>query len=735
MNEVCVSKFLSAHCPVRLGNGVHFGAYTSPRKDFFVYTLLYYIYKCTHARTHARTFYLLRARNIFSLIITMLLFVQLATVKAQQAATQQYTVSGTAQMNFPINDGRIHADFGSNRQEIEKLNAIIHQVLADTTATMQRIVICGYGSPDGSYAFNERLAKKRADGLMASVAEKASFPKNIIEVRYVAEDWEGLEAFVEAASVNQLPHRNELLKVIRSNRSADAKERIIRKRYPADFKYLKNHGLQQLRRSDYLIEYLTRDPNAVQTMAQIQQGLFTSQSGNLASAGGLPNQDGSQSNSGGGQQNAGTPGGGSSGVQGGSSGVQGGSSGAQGHSAGAQPGSTDKLQQDSNQANQLAASQMGGQNGDSGIKWWMLLIGGLLLLALIAAGLMIRRYAALLDEKNATINRMKYELRLLKNAAMKREEEEKKHQPVSVPQAVVSQVPEPVVVSDEPVATSDEPVVAVPEEPVATVDEPVVASDDQKEEEIPVIPFVERPKTLVFGAESVVDDSERSFEDEKTTEEEPETTDGEEITVVEEPETTAAEKEENTVVEEPETTSEEPETVVDDEESTSEEDETADESSVEAAPAANAHDYERFLRMDKEVTEKKLYLDGNLNRRKLMRIAGVDKNRFGMMMRKYAKTNFSGYINAKRMEYAAQLITEHPEYTMKQVAEACGYNSQSTFFRVFKSVFDITPIELSQKSKQGESSVNQEVISFSKSPSGQNGIPREQMIKFGSDND
>ena len=83
-------------------------------------------------------------------------------------------------MNFPINDGRIHADFGSNRQEIEKLNAIIHQVLADTTATMQRIVICGYGSPDGSYAFNERLAKKRADGLMASVAEKASFPNCLI---------------------------------------------------------------------------------------------------------------------------------------------------------------------------------------------------------------------------------------------------------------------------------------------------------------------------------------------------------------------------------------------------------------------------------------------------------------------------------------------------------------------------------------------------------------------------
>ena len=190
-----------------------------------------------------------------------------------------------------------------------------------------------------------------------------------------------------------------------------------------------------------------------------------------------------------------------------------------------------------------------------------------------------------------------------------------------------------------------------------------------------------------------------------------------------------------TVVEEPESVSDDAVTVGDDEESASEEEETPDESTVEDAPAGNSYDYERFLRMDKEVTEKKLYLDGNLNRRKLMRIAGVDKNRFGMMMRKYAKTNFSGYINSKRMQYAAQLITEHPEYTMKQVAETCGFNSQSTFFRVFKSVFGITPIELSQNNKAGESVKSQEVISFPKSQGGQNSTPREQMIKFGADND
>ena len=713
MNEVCVSKLMSAHYPVRLDNGVHFSAYTSLRKGSFVTTLLENIYKCTHARTYTRTLYLLRARSIFSIIIMMLLSLQLVTVKAQQTGTQQYTVIGTAQMNFPINEGRIHTDFAGNRQETDKLQAIIDLVLADTTATMQRIVICGYGSPDGSYAFNERVAKMRADGLRASVAEKASFPQNLIEVRYVAEDWEGLAAFVEAASADQLPHRNDLLKVIRSNRSADAKERIIRKQYPADFSYLKNNGLPQLRRSDYMIEYLTRDPNAVQAMNLIQQrGTNQNQMGGQQTSGVLAGQQQSQSNTASGQSNVNS----------------------QNGLSGTQTDSTDKIGQNESKANQLANSQIRTQSDSGGrIKWWELLLGGLLLLALIIAGFLIHRYKTLLEEKNDTINRMKYELRLLRNAAMKKEEEERRHKPVPVSKPVEEVKPVVAVTPTEEVQP------AVPQAAVSQVPETVVAESDTQEAEIPVIPFVERPKTLVFGAESVVDDSERSFEDEKVTEKESETVEEEPETVVEEPETVAEEA--KTVEEEPETvvseeesaSKEDAELIADDEESAAEEEETADKSDAEDDVPANSHDYERFLRMDQEVTEKKLYLKADLNRRKLMRIAGVDKNRFAMMMRKYAKTNFSGYINSKRMEYATQLITEHPEYTMKQVAEMCGFNSQSTFFRVFKSVFGITPIELSQNNKTSESTKNQEVISFPKSQSGQNGTPREQMIKFGAD--
>jgi len=116
----------------------------------------------------------------------------------------------------------------------------------------------------------------------------------------------------------------------------------------------------------------------------------------------------------------------------------------------------------------------------------------------------------------------------------------------------------------------------------------------------------------------------------------------------------------------------------------------------ESFEGGDSDDFERFKLMDQAVTERKLFLDADINRHQLMSLAGVDKNRFALMMRNCAHTNLAGYINAKRMEYALQFIKEHPDYTMKNIAEACGFSSQSTFFRVFKSFYGITPTELIQ---------------------------------------
>ena len=116
----------------------------------------------------------------------------------------------------------------------------------------------------------------------------------------------------------------------------------------------------------------------------------------------------------------------------------------------------------------------------------------------------------------------------------------------------------------------------------------------------------------------------------------------------------------------------------------------------DAKPSAQANDYERFLAMDSKVVEERLFLDATINRENLMRISGLDKNRLAALLRQYAGTNFAGYINGKRMDYAIQFMAAHPEYTLAAIAEECGIGSQTTFIRVFKSVFGMTPSEYRQ---------------------------------------
>ena len=101
-----------------------------------------------------------------------------------------------------------------------------------------------------------------------------------------------------------------------------------------------------------------------------------------------------------------------------------------------------------------------------------------------------------------------------------------------------------------------------------------------------------------------------------------------------------------------------------------------------------------YVEMDKQVTRDRLFLRPGLGREDLMRLVGVDKNRFGKMMSKYSDaSNTSVYINMKRVEYGAKLLLEHPEYTIATVATESGMSNTVTFNRVFKETYNMRPSE------------------------------------------
>lgn len=76
----------------------------------------------------------------------------------------------------------------------------------------------------------------------------------------------------------------------------------------------------------------------------------------------------------------------------------------------------------------------------------------------------------------------------------------------------------------------------------------------------------------------------------------------------------------------------------------------------------------------------------------LTSIAGCTKEHLCRSFRKYLGVSPSAYLNAKRLNYAANLLL-HSDQKVIDIAYASGFQSLSRFYHAFKSEFNVSPLE------------------------------------------
>lgn len=185
-------------------------------------------------------------------------------------ATDSKTVelSGRAYIDFRVNRTEIDPDYRKNPVELGKILATINTVRDNPDATVTDITIKGYASPEGSYANNTRLAKGRTASLRGYVAARYPFPASVFHDEYEPEDWAGLRDSVAASA---LPRRQEILAVIDSDLAPDARDAELRRRFPAEYKYLLENIYPALRRSDYRVRYNIRQYTDIDEIRRVMR--------------------------------------------------------------------------------------------------------------------------------------------------------------------------------------------------------------------------------------------------------------------------------------------------------------------------------------------------------------------------------------------------------------------------------------------------------------------------------
>lgn len=90
-------------------------------------------------------------------------------------------------------------------------------------------------------------------------------------------------------------------------------------------------------------------------------------------------------------------------------------------------------------------------------------------------------------------------------------------------------------------------------------------------------------------------------------------------------------------------------------------------------------------RLETVCKNKQLFLEPDLTRDSLCQRLCIGRTYLSMYLRSRGLT-FYQYINSLRVEYAIQLMQEHPEMPIREVSNLSGFRSQTTFRKVFQEV-------------------------------------------------
>ena len=156
------------------------------------------------------------------------------------------TVEDRNYIQFFVGDTRVVDTLGDNRRQLDKITGLMRQIVEQQEFWVDTITLTAASSPEGAYAFNDRLSQGRAAALKRYLVRR--YGKSIdtmLIVRWAAEDWTELTNRIRTD--REIGNRDAILELIAEEKNPDRREQAIRQRFPKEYAYIRSVIYPQLR--------------------------------------------------------------------------------------------------------------------------------------------------------------------------------------------------------------------------------------------------------------------------------------------------------------------------------------------------------------------------------------------------------------------------------------------------------------------------------------------------------
>ena len=160
-----------------------------------------------------------------------------------------------ANVKFLINQANLRSNELKNNS-VREFVSMLKRINADREKlAIKNVEVQAYASPEGGFAFNDKLANKRQNVSEGYVKQqlKGTNLQTDIDAHYTAQDWEGFMKLVQASKIQD---KDVILRVLSMYKDPQEREQQIRN-MSEGFRELADGILPELRRSRLIINYQT----------------------------------------------------------------------------------------------------------------------------------------------------------------------------------------------------------------------------------------------------------------------------------------------------------------------------------------------------------------------------------------------------------------------------------------------------------------------------------------------